>query len=86
MFYSKNKSQALKFSMDEITTDESKWVNCSDQASLEFFEILQLTNRRSRRLSPPVKEKFFLQQLEIVDEFRLRLYQISDIDCISHEK
>jgi len=73
-------------SMDNIINDEQYWVNKSDVASLAFFEILQLTTRRCRRLCADVRLRFYVQQLEIVDEFRLALHQISDVDRISHER
>ena len=72
--------------MDDIINDETYWVNKSDIAAVKFFEIIQLTTRRCRRLNSDIKLKFFMQQLEIVDEFRLRLHQISDVDRISHER
>ena len=72
--------------MDNIINGEQYWVNKSDVASLAFFEILQLTTRRCRRLCAEVRLRFYVQQLEIVDEFRLALHQISDVDRISHER
>jgi len=72
--------------MDDIINNESFWINKSDIAALKFFEIIQLTTRRCRRLNQLVKLQFFNQQLEIVDEFRLALHQISDVDRISHER
>ena len=66
--------------------DETIWIHKSDVAVVKFFDVIQLTTRRCRRLNKNSQLFFFFQQLEIIDEFRLRLHQVSDVDTISHER
>ncbi|CAG5085493.1 Oidioi.mRNA.OKI2018_I69.PAR.g10909.t1.cds [Oikopleura dioica] len=58
----------------------------SEEVAMQFFDILQLTNRRCQCLSQKTRTKFYFQELEIIDEFRLGLIQLSDVGSISLDK
>ena len=66
-------------------TSEDRFKYKSDEAAVDFLEVIQLTTRRCRKMNETVKLQFYLQQLEIIDDFRLRLNQVFT-ESQSHEK
>ena len=71
--------------MDNIIQSDELWKYSSDQVAVDFLELIQLTTRRCRKLNEETRLKFYFQQLEIIENFRLRMNQIFD-DTQSHEK
>jgi len=71
--------------MDNIIQSDELWKYASDQVAVDFLELIQLTTRRCRKLNEETRLKFYFQQLEIIENFRLRMNQIFD-DTQSHEK
>ena len=71
--------------MDNIIQSDELWKYASDQVAVDFLELIQLTTRRCRKLNEKTRLKFYFQQLEIIENFRLRMNQIFD-DTQSHEK